>query len=117
MRCAEMWSPVPRVWHSIRHVRHLKLRVLVSLHIKTLEQISGIVSFPSVQHPQVEKKIWRFQKLLRRRLAQTHPPRWPPPWIYLISALRDYSTDTPGHSRLYIVSWSQILIHADKDFT
>ena len=112
-----MRSPEPRVWHSLGHVRHVKLKVLVRLHSESLEQISGIVSFPSVWHPQVEKKIRRSQKLLRHRLAQTHPPRWPPPWIYLISALRDYSTDTPGHSRLYIVSWSQILIHADKDFT
>ena len=56
LRCAEMRSPEPRVWHSLEHVCHVKLKVLVRVHSKSLEQISGIVSFPSVRHPQVGKK-------------------------------------------------------------
>ena len=49
-------SPEPRVWHSLEHVCHVKLKVLVRVHSESLEQIVGIVSFPSVRHPQVGKK-------------------------------------------------------------
>ena len=55
--CGDMRSPEPRVSHSLEHVCHVKLKVLVRVHSESLEQISGIVSFPSVRHPQVEKKF------------------------------------------------------------
>ena len=47
---------MPRVWHSIRHVCHVKLKVLVCVHSESLEQIFGIVSFPSVMYLKVIKK-------------------------------------------------------------